>query len=183
MNLPNWITIFRILLIPVFVILLLYDYVPWALGVFAVAGITDGLDGLIARYSNMRTLLGTYLDPIADKLLLISGFVSLSFLHIIPAWGTIVIVSRDLILIFGAVILHMIQGQFEIVPSWLGKSTTVLQMSFILMVLFMMVFHVGDGVLVPFLGLTVGLTVVSGLHYIYRAIRMVNTHSEQIDHP
>ena len=118
MNIPNLITILRILLIPVFIILLLYNHFSWALAVFAFCGVTDGLDGFIARNSNQRTVLGTYLDPMADKLLLISGFVTLSFLKIIPLWITIVLVSRDLILLIGTLILHMIQGYIVIEPSW-----------------------------------------------------------------
>lgn len=183
MNLPNLITILRILLIPVFIILLLYNHFSWALAVFAFSGVTDGLDGFIARNSNQRTVLGTYLDPIADKLLLISGFVTLSFLKIIPLWITIVLVSRDLILIFGTLILHMIQGYIVIKPSWLGKCTTVMQMICILTVLFFMVSDRGSILLFPFLLLAVVLTVVSGLHYIYRAIRFLNAHAEHYSRP
>lgn len=183
MNLPNIITILRILLIPVFIILLLYNHIPWALAVFAFSGITDGLDGFIARNSNQRTVLGAYLDPMADKLLLIAGFVTLSFLKIIPLWMTIVLVSRDLILIFGTLILHMIQGYLEISPSWLGKCTTVMQMICILVVLFVMVFDRGSAILFPLLFSTLILTVVSGLHYIYRAVRFLNTHDEHYSRP
>ena len=135
MNIPNLITILRILLTPLFVILLLDRYYPWALGVFALAALSDSLDGLIARLSNQRTRLGTYLDPMADKLLLVSGFITLSILNAIPVWSVIVLVSRDIILIFGTVILYMIQGSFEVRPSWLGKSTTAVQLIFILYIL------------------------------------------------
>jgi cardiolipin synthase (CMP-forming) len=183
MNLPNVITIFRILLIPVFIILLLYNHFHWALAVFAFSGVTDGLDGFIARKSNQRTVLGAYLDPMADKLLLIAGFVTLSFLKIIPLWMTIVLVSRDLILIFGTLILHMIQGYLEISPSWLGKCTTVTQMIYILAVLFVMVFDQGSAILFPLLFLTLMLTVVSGLHYIFRAIWFLNAHAEHSSRP
>ena len=183
MNIPNLITILRILLIPVFIILLLYNHFSWALAVFAFCSVTDGLDGFIARNSNQRTVLGTYLDPMADKLLLISGFVTLSFLKIIPLWITIVLVSRDLILLFGTLILHMIQGYIVIEPSWLGKCTTVMQMICILAALVFMVSDRGSTFLFPFLLLAVALTVVSGLHYIYRAIRFMNAHDEHYSRP
>ena len=175
MNLPNLITILRILLVPAFIILLLYGRHPWALAVFALAELTDSLDGLIARTSNQRTELGTYLDPIADKLLLTAAFVTLSFLHAIPVWSAIVVVSRDLILIFGAIILHMTQTELDITPSWLGKSTTVLQLIYILVVLFLMVFRSETVILFPLLIFTIVLTIISGLHYIYRSIRSLNT--------
>lgn len=174
MNLPNLITILRIFLIPVFIILLLYGHHPWALAVFALAGMTDSLDGLIARISNQRTELGTYLDPMADKLLLTAAFVALSFLSTIPAWSAIVVVSRDLILILGTLILHMTQTDLDITPSWLGKSTTVLQLIYILVVLFLMVFQRETVILFPLLILTILLTIISGLHYIYRGIRSLN---------
>ncbi len=174
MNLPNLITILRIFLIPAFIILLLYGHHPWALAVFALAGITDSLDGLIARASNQRTELGTYLDPMADKLLLTAAFVTLSFLQTIPAWSAIVVVSRDLILILGTLILHMTQTDLDITPSWLGKSTTALQLIYILVVLFLMVFRSETVILFPLLILTILLTIISGLHYIYRGIRSLN---------
>jgi cardiolipin synthase (CMP-forming) len=176
MNLPNLITVFRILLIPVLVILLLYSHFSWALGVFALAAVSDGLDGLIARLSNQQTRLGTYLDPMADKLLLISGFMTLSLLQVIPAWIAIVLVSRDLILIFGTMMLHMIHGRFEITPSWLGKCTTATQLFYVLAILVLMTMNKDNSVLQPVLFLTVFLTIVSGLHYIFRAIRMQNNH-------
>jgi len=176
MNLPNLITVFRILLIPVLVILLLYGHFSGALGVFALAAVTDSLDGLIARLTNQQTRLGTYLDPMADKLLLISAFITLSLLQMIPAWITIVLVSRDLILIFGTMMMHMIHGRFEITPSWLGKCTTATQLFYVLAVLVFMTMNRDSPVLQPVLLLTVLLTIVSGLHYILRAIRTQNNH-------
>lgn len=176
MNLPNLITVFRILLIPVLVILLWYGHFPWALGVFALAAVSDSLDGLIARLSNQQTRLGTYLDPMADKLLLISGFVTLSLLKVIPAWITIVLVSRDLILMFGTLLLHMIYGSFEITPSWLGKCTTATQLFYVLAILVLLTIDHDNRVLRPVLFLTVFLTIVSGLHYIFRTIRTQNNH-------
>ena len=176
MNLPNLITVFRILLIPLFVILLLYGYSVGALVVFALAAVTDSLDGLIARLSNQQTKLGTYLDPMADKLLLISGFVTLTFLHVIPAWSMIVLVSRDIILILGTVILHMVQARFEMLPSWLGKCTTAIQLVYVLLILVFLVLQKDNATLFPLLLGTISLTVISGLHYIFRAIRYQNEH-------
>lgn len=172
MNLPNLITVFRIFLIPVLVICLLYDFHVWALVVFALAAVTDSLDGLIARIFNQQTELGTYLDPMADKLLLVAGFVTLSYLTIIPLWGVIILVSRDIILIFGTVILYMVQGRIEMTPTWLGKATTAVQLFYVLAVLTFLTMDIQKPGLGPFLHVTIILTVVSGLHYIFRAIRI-----------
>ena len=95
MNIPNSLTILRILLIPVYVGLLVYERFDAAMGVLLLAGVTDALDGTIARAANQRTRLGAFLDPLADKLLLTSGFITLSTIHLIPSWVTIVVVSRD----------------------------------------------------------------------------------------
>lgn len=181
MNLPNLITILRILLIPVLVNCLVYGYYRYALLVFLVAGLTDGLDGFIARIANQRTLLGVYLDPVADKLLLNSCFVTLSILHIIPGWITIIVVSRDLILVVGTLILHLIQTRTNITPSWLGKGTTAVQLVYILSVLFWIILGENDLYLTPLMAMTVltaSLTVFSGLHYIFRGIWRVNTQIE-----
>jgi cardiolipin synthase (CMP-forming) len=175
MNLPNLLTILRILLIPVFINLLIYGFHGWALIVFLAAGLTDSLDGLIARIANQRTRLGTYLDPMADKLLLTTSFLTLSILQVIPVWSAVIVVSRDLILILGALILHLTQAHQEISPTLLGKSTTAVQLVYIMLVLLIAVFEGSTVSLFPILIVTIGLTILSGLHYIYRGIRHLNS--------
>jgi cardiolipin synthase len=175
MNLPNILTILRILLIPVFINLLIYHYHGWALAIFLTAALTDSLDGLIARVANQRTRLGTYLDPMADKLLLTASFLALAILQIIPVWSAVIVVSRDLILILGALILHLTQTQMEILPTSLGKSTTALQLIYVTLVLVTAVIQGNTVTLFPVLVGTVGLTILSGLHYIYRGIRHLNS--------
>ena len=178
MNLPNLITILRILLTPVLVNCLLYEYYGWALAVFLLASLTDGLDGIIARTSNQRTLLGAYLDPVADKLLLNACFITLAVLHLVPVWVSIIVISRDVILIFGTLILHLTdQSHSDITPTWWGKSTTVVQLVYIVLVLLWIILGKDAGLLAPMLFLTASLTVFSGLHYILRGIRLVNGHS------
>jgi len=176
MNIPNLLTILRILFVPVLVNCLVYGYYAYGLLVFLLAGLTDSLDGIIARTSNQRTILGTYLDPMADKLLLNACFVTLATLHLIPGWIAIIVVSRDLILIVGTLILHLTETRFNIDPSWLGKSTTVIQLLYIVMVLAWIIFKKDMSLLTPFLFLTAVVTVLSGLHYILRGIRLVNAH-------
>src|SRR5262245_29888012 len=106
MNIPNSLTILRILLIPCYIWLLIYGRFDQALIVLLVAGITDALDGAIARMKNQYTRLGAVLDPLADKMLLTSGFITLSMIHLVPSWVTILVVSRDVILMLGTAVAH-----------------------------------------------------------------------------
>ncbi len=172
MNIPNSLTIFRILLIPVFVGLLLYERYEYSLGILVLAGLTDGLDGIIARVANQRTQLGAFLDPLADKLLLSSGFITLAILHALPLWVAILVVSRDLILISGALLVQLTESRVELSPTLLGKGTTVLQLVYVIVVV---VFASGWIDPQPFqlllslmLYLVVAFTLSSGLHYLYR---------------
>ena len=168
-HLPNLITVLRILLIPVFISLLIRGYNMHALGVLVAAGLSDALDGFIARTWGFKTRLGEYLDPIADKLLFITSFVTLAVLKMIPAWVAIVIVGRDVLIgITLLVLMGFIDiGNYHIRPSVLGKTSTVLQVLTILIVLS----GLKGNVLYAFFGITVAATAVSGLHYIYREIR------------
>ena len=129
MGLPNWLTILRILLIPVFVTLLVYRRAGLALLVFCLASLTDLLDGYIARSQGRQTRLGAFLDPMADKLLLTSGFVTLTWLKVIPFWITAVVVSRDLVLSIGVLVIHVAGGTVHPAPTWIGKTSTVFQMA------------------------------------------------------
>ena len=171
MNLPNSLTVLRILLIPFFIGFLTYGHYQWALWTLLVAGVTDILDGVIARMANQRTKLGTYLDPLADKLLLTSAFVTLSVLHLVPGWVAIVVVSRDLIIVAGTLLLHVTQTPIEVVPTALGKGTTLVQLSYLVLALVLIAFQEDVRQLMPLLILMLTLTIVSGLQYVYRGIR------------
>src|SRR5438876_11141512 len=107
MNLPNSLTILRILLIPVFIGFLLYERYEYSLAVLLLAGLTDGLDGTIARVANQRTRLGADLDPVADKLLLTSGFVTLSVVHLVPSWIALVVGGRGVVLMAGRLLARL----------------------------------------------------------------------------
>jgi cardiolipin synthase len=168
MNLPNLITLLRIILTPIFVIMVIQRRFIWAVTIFGAAAVSDGLDGFLARALGQKTTLGSYLDPIADKLLLSSAYLSLAILGMLPSWLTVIVLSRDVIILGGAVMLHLIHGPIPIRPLIISKLTTVLQLSTLLAVLL-------AGPL-PALGLarylaplfmaTAILTVVSGLRYI-----------------
>jgi cardiolipin synthase (CMP-forming) len=166
MNLPNLLTLIRILLIPLFVILIIDHSFWWALIVFALAGITDGLDGLIARITHQRTELGAYLDPIADKLLLSAGFITLAIIEMVPSWLAVIVIARDMIILLGILVMILTHIPLEIKPSLISKITTSLQISTILLVLM-----APYGVALKHLATmaiyaTTVFTILSGAHYI-----------------
>lgn len=170
MNLPNAITLVRVFLLPVFISMLIYQREAWALAIFSVTALSDALDGFIARTWQQKTALGAILDPIADKLLLTASFLALAYLKVIPIWLMVIGVSRDGMLIIGALIIHILTGQLLVSPSILGKITTLIQFVTIFLVL---IFHAIDTIPVSIYWLyylTALFTVLSGLHYIYREI-------------
>ncbi len=154
------------MLIPLFIILLVYHHDLYALFVFIIAGLSDALDGFIARTWNLKTRVGTYLDPIADKLLLVSSFITLALLMKVPLWLMIIIISRDIILsITGLILLNFVDiHSYHIKPSILGKVTTVLQILTVLLVLM----DKKGTLFSAILWTTAFSTIASGLHYVYR---------------
>jgi len=167
-------TLIRILLIPLFVIFIINKLFGWALITFAVAGITDGIDGLIARITHQRTELGAYLDPIADKLLLIAAFVTLAIIEILPSWLAVIVVTRDVIILLGFLVFILLDYRPKIKPSLVSKVTTFFQISTILLVLmagYAPVFKQLSSIAIY--GTTL-FTIVSGSHYIYVGTRILN---------
>ena len=174
MNIPNLLTLLRILLVPVTVIFLMQGNFTKALIVLAVSGITDALDGFLARILNQQTVLGAYLDPIADKALLASCFVTLSIKGIIPGWFTVIVISRDLIILIGIAIMSIMSIPYKISPSFISKITTALQL---FTLVFFLMFRIFPGLidyiwLLVLQWLTVLFTVISGLNYMLRGIRL-----------
>jgi cardiolipin synthase len=167
MSLPNALTLVRIILIPLFVIFLISKSFQNAFITFVIAGITDALDGFIARIWHQQTDLGAYLDPIADKLLLASAFVTLAILGIIPSWLTVIVMSRDVIIALGFWVLTLMNHKPTIKPKFTSKITTVLQILTVIWAL-LSVLHWGGQPFFPILiKLTAFFTILSGLHYIY----------------
>jgi len=161
------------LLTPLFVIFLLKNLFHPALIVFTVAAISDGLDGLLARYFNQYSVLGAYLDPIADKLLLASAYISLAVLKVIPAWLTVIVLSRDILIITGIAVFALGDIQIEIKPSLVSKWTTVAQLLTIFLVLLNP--HV-EGIYqtkMLLFWIVAGLTIASGLHYVYIGLNIL----------
>lgn len=166
-NVPNILTLVRILLTPLFVILLLKNLFTMALFVFALAGISDALDGFIARYFNQRTVLGAYLDPLADKLLLLSAYITLAALKGVPSWLAVIVITRDVIIILGIAVLTLTDKPYEIKPSIISKCTTAMQLTTIFFTLLHPdIFRFGR-IQTALFWITAVLTTVSGLHYIY----------------
>jgi|GraSoiStandDraft_34_1057297.scaffolds.fasta_scaffold416604_2 cardiolipin synthase len=177
MGLANWLTIVRILLVPVLVTLLVYNHPGWALLAFVVAGVTDTMDGYIARTRGTKTRLGAFLDPLADKLLLVAAFVTLTykFPRVLPFWLTALVLSRDLLLIVVAVLVMLTGGHLQPAPTLLGKTSTVVQMVTVGAAL-LLVAGVSDPwhVRSVLIGLTAALTVGSGVQYLLLAPRFVD---------
>ena len=179
LTLANQLTLLRIVLVPAFVILVLYDRVGWALLTFLAAGITDLLDGLIARRSGQKTTLGAWLDPMADKLLLVSAFVVLtvpdSGLRIrLPVWLTILVISRDLAIVLTVAVVNLAIGRRTFAPSLLGKTATAVYIATCMAVLIANYLGGGAAVVQAFVLVTAAITVLSALHYLGHAARVIN---------
>lgn len=179
LNLPNILSLLRILLIPVFLVLMIQGKIVEASAVFFFAGFTDVLDGFAARLLHQKTKIGALLDPAADKLLMISAFIvltipSLNSPHIIPLWLTIVVISRDLFIVSSAFALYKLRGQKSFPPSFLGKSSTVCQFMVLIFVLLFNSFHISFPYLRLLYFLTLALTLLSGVHYSYIGFRIIS---------
>lgn len=174
-TIPNLLSLFRMGLIPLFVILVVNGDLRKALLVFVVAGVTDALDGFIARFWHQQSPLGAYLDPIADKLLLTTAYVMLSIPGLnhgtrIPPWITILVIARDVLMVSVALVLYLAAGVKRFPPSVLSKVNTILQVAAVVLVLVSGAFPDLRSIELAAettLYLVAGLTVASGLHYIY----------------
>src|SRR6476660_4210433 len=182
---PNLLTVFRMVLIPVFVSLLFYQRFILALVIFVLAGVTDGLDGLLARRFDQKSQLGTILDPIADKLMMVTSFVVLSMKSVfpqpvpshlpIPFWVTIAVISRDVFILVGAAAINIVTGFRGFRPSMLGKINTAVQIFAIAAIIFAASIPYGTGYYLPTIYTTVfALSVLSGAHYVFFVSKLVN---------
>ena len=194
LTVPNLLTVFRMVLIPVFVSLLFYHRFLWALAVFVLAGLTDGLDGLLARRFGQQSQLGTVLDPIADKLMLVTAFIVLSMRSIfpqplpshlpVPFWVTVAVISRDVFIIVGAAAINMTTGFRGFRPSWLGKVNTTVQIGGIAAIMFAPSVPRYTGYYLPSVYAAVfTMAILSGLHYIFFASKLMNEDRKQVSSP
>jgi cardiolipin synthase len=182
---PNLLTVFRMVLIPVFVSLLFYQRFVLALAIFVLAGVTDGLDGLLARRFDQKSQLGTILDPIADKLMLVTSFVVLSMRSVfpqplpshlpVPFWVTVAVISRDVFILVGAAAINIVTGFRRFRPSMLGKINTTVQIVAIAAIIFAASVPHGTGYYLPTIYTTVfAFAVLSGAHYVFFVSKLVN---------
>jgi cardiolipin synthase len=172
----NQLTILRIVFVPVFIILLAYREIGWALGTFVAAGITDVLDGIIARRFRQKTSIGAVLDPLADKLLMTSSILLLSLpqmelMNIIPRWLMILIIFRDVFILLVSLIVVLMVGWRVFTPTPYGKASTVMQVLTVLAVLYANWRHAPVPELQILFYMTGLMTAFSGLHYLVRGLR------------
>lgn len=174
-NVPNLLTLTRILLLPFFAATLIYKEYDYALMLFVIASITDVLDGLIARIKNQITYFGTILDPVADKFFIITSFVLMSNFALIPKWLTIIVISKDIIVITGCLIVYFVTNKLVIEPSFLGKASSTFQ--FIMIGLVLLLLNVEEGLTVPyflFILLAI-LTSAAGIDYVIKGLKVANS--------
>ena len=175
----NQLTILRIVLIPAFVLLVVYGRLGAALLVFVTAGATDALDGLIARRAGQRTSLGAWLDPMADKLLLVTTFIVLTLPGIeltnhLPLWLTILVISRDIVIVGVVAIVNLAIGPRTFKPSLLGKATTAAFIVTSVVIMFFNYLRETSWLVDAGIWLSLGLTVVSSADYFFRLRKLIN---------
>lgn len=181
---PNLLTLLRLIFVPLTVIAVLENHYVWALSLFLLAGISDGLDGLLARLLEQRTVLGQYLDPVADKLLLSTMFLVLSTAHKIPWSVTVLVFARDVIIMIIAALLYITSPIRVFRPSWWGKANTLAQIVTVPLVMLREISSAHWIVLARYIAirLTVALTIFSGVHYAIRvAVELRNASAKSAD--
>jgi cardiolipin synthase len=184
LTLANQLTLLRMLLIPAFVILVVYGHLGWALTVFVTAGITDGLDGLIARRSGQKTTIGAWLDPMADKLLLVTTFVvltlpGLDLANRLPIWLTVLIISRDVGIVLTVAIINLAVGHRTFRPSFFGKAATAIYILTAVVAMLFNYLRYRSRVVDTFVYASLAITLLSGFHYIWWAARAFDPAAEK----
>lgn len=166
-QIPNILTIMRILLIVPFAIFVYHHQYIEALVVFFFAGLSDGVDGFLARQFHWKSRFGAIADPLADKLLLITAYVMLAWTGQIPVWLVALVLGRDLVIVSGALVYHFFISHYEISPSWFGKSCTLIQIVYVLVVIVKSAeIPMPERVVSDGLWLVAAITLISGLHYV-----------------
>ncbi len=179
---PNQLTLLRMIFVPFIVIHLVDGHYNWALILFIIAGFSDGLDGLLARRLHQQTLLGQYLDPIADKLLLSTLFLVLSILHKIPWKYTVLVFSRDISILAASAVLFAIAGLRDFRPSIFGKANTFSQISAVFFAMLLQVYTVKWVWIARtiFLRATFFFTIISALHYVILVQKRLRAHTHAL---
>lgn len=176
MNVPNLLTTFRLFITSFFILAIHYGEFKIALWLFVLQAVSDLLDGFLARALGAKTSLGAILDPLADKIMLVSSFFVLYLKGIVPLWVTSIVLSRDIILTVGYLTLCRFIGKVEVLPSTLGKLTTFCQIATIVYVLWSSLRIYQD----YFFAATALLTAITGIHYIYRGVLLLKNRSQAV---
>jgi cardiolipin synthase len=176
-TLPNFVTLFRMAIIPFFILAVNDQDFLLALWIFVIAGMTDALDGMLARKLGARSLVGAYLDPIADKLLLTAAYIALTIPQgqavVIPLWLAILALFRDFLIMLVALILYVVEGVQRFPPSILGKLTTLMHVLTVCLVLFANIVKLPPLLLTVCFYASFALVILSGFNYIYRSSRFI----------
>lgn len=188
LTIPNLLTFLRMALIPLFAILLVYNREGWALILFTIAGVSDGIDGFVARRFKQESELGTIIDPIADKLLMTTAFIMLSWPGVlevsrflpVPFWVTATVIGRDVLIVTVAASITVMTGFRDFVPSWLGKASTFVQVVAVIMILVAATYPQLRGFYLPTVYTTVvAFAVFSGVHYIFHVAKLMKQHQPE----
>jgi cardiolipin synthase len=171
MTIPNLITVSRIILAPVFVIYLINDRLNSALIVFLICMISDGVDGMVARLFNQKSRLGAYLDPLADKILLVTAFVLLGVRGYLPSWLTVTAIARDVMILLGVLVFHLNRLELRVRPSAVSKINTCFQFITLSVVLLKGYTLLPSAVYEALYYATAALTIISGLHYMQYGLK------------
>ena len=179
MTVPNLLTFSRILMTPLLMWFLVHRELNHALIAFFIAGMTDGLDGLVARLLHQKSRSGAILDPLADKFLLVSSFLLLGYLGLIPAWLVIIAVARDVVILLGTLTLFVFRFQLEVQPTILGKLTTLLQLLTVLLALSSELISVAAWIKTLVFVITAIFSVASGIQYVRKGISIAQSQGLQ----
>lgn len=179
MTIPNIITMIRILLTPIFVIYLINDQLITGLVILVICGISDGLDGFIARVFKQKSRLGSYLDPLADKIILVSAFVTLGIRGFLPSWLTVAVISRDVLILIGVVTLYLTNVDFNIKPVISSKITTCFQFLTVIAVLAREYLLTYQDYYQYLYYVTAVFTIISFLQYLHQWLKMVVDKSDR----
>jgi cardiolipin synthase (CMP-forming) len=182
LTVANLLTFMRMVLTPVFSILLVYNREGWALIVFTIAGVSDGIDGFLARRMKQESELGTIIDPIADKLLMTTAFIMLTIPSVmghgrhlpVPFWVTAAVIGRDVLIIAVAGAINVMTGFRGFKPSWLGKASTFVQVTAVILILIAAVFPGFNGIFLPTVyAVVVAFAIFSGVHYVFFVAKLM----------
>ncbi len=167
-TLPNLITLLRLLLVVPVAVSIIGQHFGIALLLFVIASVSDGIDGFLARRFNWTSRFGSMLDPIADKALLVTVFVLLTYTGFIPLWLAVVVIARDLIILGGATLYHILFGDYEFAPTFLGKCSTAFQFTLVtLMLVDLALTELPEVLMSAMIWLVFAVSSLSGLDYVY----------------